>query len=129
MTNRAEALDVLQEAIDSLEGLRQPRKVEPTLDAIAAALKPLLELPDQLARRAVALDELLAWLVREGGLEPTTARAASRLLEAASVEGYAWDAGPDEVDENDKEALLDGLRSLQDELSDMPDDDDDAEDA
>jgi hypothetical protein len=129
MTNRAEALEVLQEAINSLEGLRQPRKVEPTLDAIAAALKLLLELPDELARRAVALDELLAWLVREGCLEPTTARAASRLLEAASVEGYAWDEGPDDVDENDKEALLDGLRSLQDDLSDMPDDDDDAEDS
>jgi hypothetical protein len=128
MTNMAEALEVLQEAIDSLEGLRQPRKVEPTLDAIAAALKPLLELPDELARRAVALDELLAWLVGKGRIEPTTARAASRLLEAASVEGYAWE-GPDEVDENDKEVLLDGLRSLQDDLSDMPDDDDDAEDS
>lgn len=125
--SRDEALEALQEAIDSLEGLRQPRKVEPTLDAIAAALKPLLDLPDELARGAVGLDELLAWSVREGLLEPTTARAASRLLEAASVEGYAWDTGPDEVDENDKEALLEGLRSFQDDLSDMHDNDDDAE--
>lgn len=128
MTNRADELEALQEAINSLEGLRQPRKVEPTLDAIAAALKPLVEPPEELTRQAVSLDELLAWLARERRIEPSTAKAASRLLEVASVEGYAWDAGPDEVDENDKEVLLNGLRSLQDDISVTLDDEGEGDD-
>lgn len=126
MTGRDDALEALEEALGSLEELSEPGEVEPTLDAIAAALKPLLELPEKLERKAVSLDELLAWLAREGGIGPDSARAASRLLEVASVEGYAWET-PAEVSEDDKWALLEALRSFYDDLlASIDDDDDDA---
>ena len=52
MKGRDEQLDDLWDALVVLEELESPHRVEPTLDAVASALKPLVGLPAELARRS-----------------------------------------------------------------------------
>ena len=111
MKNRRKKLDVLREAIDDLEDLDTPHRVEPVLDTIASALKPLCALPAELERMAVPLDQLLAYLARTQSFSREAAKAASRLLEAASVEGYDWER-PDGVNESDRDLLFEELNAF-----------------
>ncbi|QAT83787.1 hypothetical protein EJ065_2204 [Corallococcus coralloides] len=130
MMTIARELAKLKEAIDELKELDVPHRVEPVLDAIASALKPLHDFPEELARTAAPLDRLLAQLVKELGFSRNATKAASRMLEAASVEGYDWEK-PDVVNTSDRyllheelKVLLENLRDAHNQEAEDPEDDD-----
>jgi hypothetical protein len=114
-----EKLEELKEAIDSFEelGLYRLSRVEPALDTVASALQPFFnDLPEELGpEMAVPLDALLAYLASKGTATELTARAATKILESVSTEHYEWER-PDELNEDDRENLLEGLREIYDNL-------------
>jgi hypothetical protein len=130
MHDRPKALRALKKAISALQKLEEPDQLETVLDAVASTLKPFFEdLPDSLKSQAAPLDALLAYLASRDGRLTAAAKAASRLLETASVERYdgtVVEVTPDEINEEDRQALLSGLESLYDSIEDDEDDDEGA---
>ncbi|WNG46820.1 hypothetical protein F0U60_23875 [Archangium minus] len=127
MRDRPKALRALKKAISALQDFEEPDQLETVLDAVASTLKPFFEdLPDSLKSQAAPLDALLAYLASQDGWLTAAAKAASRLLETASVERYdgsVVEVTPDEINEEDRQALLSGLESLYGSIEDDEDDD------
>ncbi|WP_224361090.1 hypothetical protein [Hyalangium versicolor] len=134
MLERSKALKALMKAISAVKALDEPEQIEPVLDAVASSLRPFFQdLPDKLKDGAVPLDALLAYLSSENWVSPRTAKAASRLLERASIERYdgtVVEAPVDEVNTKDRDLLFDGLKKLHTSIEfDEPEPDDDEEGA
>ena len=129
MHDRPKTLRALKKAISTFQALDEPDQLETVLDAIASTLKPFFEdLPDSLKSQAAPLDALLAYLASQDGWLTATAKAASRLLETASVERYdgsVVEVTPDEINEEDRQALLSGLESLYYSIEAESEDDED----
>lgn len=128
---RSKALKALKKAISAVKGLDEPEQIEPVLDAVASSLRPLCrDLPDKLKGGAVPLDALLAYLASENWVSRETAKAASRLLERASIERYdgsVVEVPPDEVNTKDRDVLFRGLEELHVYIDSDPELDDDEE--
>jgi HEPN domain-containing protein len=131
MLERRKALKALKKAVSAVKQLDEPDQVESALDSVASALKPLYQdLPDNLKGWAVPLDAVLAYLASVNQVSRETARAASRLLERASIERYdgsVVEVEPDEVSEEDRSELFAGLESFYEDLeAEFKDDDEGA---
>lgn len=132
MHDRPKALRALKKAISTLKALDEPDQLDTVLDAVASTLKPFFEdLPDSLKTHAAPLDALLAYLASQEGWLTPAAKAASRLLETASVERYdgsVVEVPLDEINEESRQALLDGLKSLYDGIIEAESEDDEDDD-
>ena len=120
MHDRPKALRALRKAVSALEDLDEPDQLDTVLDAVASTLKPFCEnLPESLKSQAAPLDALLAYLASQDGGLTAAAKAASRLLETASVERYdgsVVEVRLDKINERSRRELLSGLESLYESI-------------
>jgi hypothetical protein len=115
-----DALDELEAAVERLDFTIRSRRdlshAEVVLDDIASALKPFWDLPKHLRAKATPLDEVLAYLWRDGIVDTSAAQAAANLLECAGRSSYGDEEDTFEEAEQNKGDLYDKLKALCEQL-------------